>query len=70
MVREDPALERASQLGLPLPWEPLDPSQGSRYAPRWNDAANSYRSLEIMGLPEKEVGVRQPVFLPVHRILR
>ena len=70
MIRDNPALERASQLGLPLPWEPLDSAQGNRYAPRWNDAANSYRSLEIMALPDKEVGVRQQVYLPVHRILR
>jgi len=70
MIRDNPALERASQLGLPLPWEPLDSSQGNRYAPRWNDAANSYRSLEIMGLPEKEVGIRQQVYLPVHRTFR
>jgi hypothetical protein len=44
----NPALYRASQLGLPIPWEPLDPSQGARYEPRWNDAANSHRSLLLM----------------------
>ena len=70
MIRDNPALERASQLGLPLPWEPLDSAQGNRYAPRWNDAANSYRSLEIMGLHQKEVGIRQQVYLPVQRILQ
>src|SRR5437870_9598530 len=70
MLNDEPQLARASQLGLPLPWEPLDAKQGNRYEPRWNDAANSYRSLFLMGLPERPVGVRQKVFLPVHRMLK
>jgi alpha-N-arabinofuranosidase len=70
MIKEEPALARASALGLPLPWEPLDYGQGARYEPRWNDAANSFRSLLIMALPGKETGVRQKVYLPVHRVLR
>jgi len=36
MVKADPELNRASEMGLPLPWEPLRYDQGSRYAPRWN----------------------------------
>ena len=67
---DEPYLVRASELGLPLPWEPLDYSQGNRYEPRWNDAANSYRSIFVMGLPDKEVGIRQKVYLPVHRTLQ
>ena len=67
MIGDEPQLVRASELGLPLPWEPLDAKQGNRYEPRWNDAANSYRSLFLMGLPDKQVGVRQKVYLPVHR---
>ncbi len=63
----NPALYRAGDLGLPVPWEPLDQAQGARYEPRWNDAANSYRSLVIMSLPERETGIRQAVYLPVHR---
>lgn len=70
MIEERPELARSSQLGLPLPWEPLDFQQGSRYEPRWNDAANSYRSLLLMGLPEEQVGIRQRVYLPIHRVLR
>lgn len=70
MIRDEPQLVRASELGLPLPWEPLDAKQGNRYETRWNDAANSYRSLFLMGLPDKPVGVRQKVYLPVHRTLR
>jgi alpha-N-arabinofuranosidase len=69
MVTQRPELTQASQLGLPLPWQPLH-SQGSRYEPRWGDAANSYRSLLIMALPDKETGVRQAVYPPVHRVLR
>jgi alpha-N-arabinofuranosidase len=69
ILAQEPMLARSSELGLPLPWEPLDYEQQNRYAPRWNDAANSYRSLLVMGLPDKEVGVRQKVYLPVHRTL-
>ena len=67
-VEEEPALAESSQLGLPLPWQPLH-AHGSRYEPRWGDAANSSRSLLIMGLPDEETGVRQAVYMPVHRIL-
>ena len=69
MLHERPELRRASQLGIPLPWEPLDQAQGARYLPVWGDAANSSRSLLIMSLPGKEVGIRQMVYLPVHREL-
>ena len=69
-IEREPALGAASRLGLPLPWEPLDSKQGSRYEPRWGDAANSFRSLLVMALPGKQSGVRQQVYLPVHRVLR
>ncbi len=70
MLTEEPALARASQLALPLPWEPLDVTEGNRYEPRWGDAANSWRSLEILGVPGRETGIRQQIFLPIHRELR
>jgi len=70
MLTQRPELLQSSNLGLPLPWEPLDSAQGSRYEPRWGDAANSARSLLIMALPGKQTGVRQEVYLPVHRVLR
>lgn len=70
MLREDPSLMQASELGLPLPWEPLDYAQGNRYETRLNEAANSYRSVLLMALPGKETGIRQRVYLPVHRVLR
>lgn len=70
MFQTRPELLRASDLTLPLPWEPLYSSQGARYAPEWNDAANSSRSLLLMGMPDQQTGIRERVFLPVHRILR
>jgi alpha-N-arabinofuranosidase len=69
MVKAQPQLNRSSEIALPLPWEPLQYAQGSRYAPQWNDAANSYRSLLLMALPDKLTGIRQEVYLPVHRVL-
>ncbi len=66
-LRANPALVQSSGMGLPVPWEPLEVRQGWRYESRWGDAANSSRSLLIMALPERETGVRQEVFLPVHR---
>lgn len=70
MAEQEPALVRASALGLPAPWEPLDQAQGNRYEPRWGDAANSSRSLLLMALPGAETGVRQQVHLPAHRVLK
>ena len=68
MIQNTPGLQRGADVGLPLPWEPLDGKQGMRYEPRWGDAANSARSLLVMGLPGQETGVRQRVYLPVHRV--
>src|SRR5437879_8327826 len=69
MLAEETTLARSSELSLPIPWEPLDYAQGARYAPQWGDAANSQRSLLLMALSQKETGVRQKVYLPVHRTL-
>ncbi len=69
MVDQQPELKRASALGLPLPWEPLDPAEGNRYEPHYGDAANSWRSLEIISVPGKPTGILQKVYLPVHRTL-
>jgi alpha-N-arabinofuranosidase len=68
MLEEEPELVRASQLGLPLPWEPLNAKQGNRYEPHAGDAANSTQSLLLMGLPGQQTGIKQKVYLPVHRI--
>jgi alpha-N-arabinofuranosidase len=67
MIADDPQLTRASNLGLPLPWEPLDAHEGNRYEPRRGDAANSWQSLGIFGIPGQETGIRQEIFLPVQR---
>ena len=64
-----PGLREASALGLPTPWEPLDPAQGARYTPIRGDAANSAQSMLLMSLPGKEVGLLQQIYLPTHREL-
>jgi alpha-L-arabinofuranosidase len=69
MLKENPALIRASELGLPLPWEPLDSAQGNRYEVRYGDAANSWRSLVVIGVPGQPTGIRQEVYLPAQRTL-
>jgi alpha-N-arabinofuranosidase len=70
MIREHPSLSRSSSLALPLPWEPLNPSQGNRYEPHRGDAANSWQSLEVMGIPGEQTGILQEVYLPVQRELK
>lgn len=60
------AFRQASALGLPLPWLPLRKS-GMRYERRWGHRANSNRSLDLMGIPGQEVGIRQTVYLPIER---
>lgn len=61
--------ETSTRMGLPLPWLPLRDQEGMRYEPRWGHAANSNRYLYLMGLTDREVGVRQTVYLPVEREL-
>jgi alpha-L-arabinofuranosidase len=70
MIKDRPELAKSSDMALPLPWEPLDEAQGARYAPEWNHAANSSRSLLLMALPSQQTGVRQKVYLPTHRIAK
>ncbi|MDR5730166.1 MAG: hypothetical protein RB191_22365, partial [Terriglobia bacterium] len=69
MLSAEPSLVEASNLALPLPWEPLDVHQGMRYEPHYGDAANSWRSLEVIGVPSQPTGIKQKVYLPVHRTL-
>jgi len=69
IIHDRPELAVSSELALPLPWEPLDRSEGARYAPEWDDAANSSRSLLLMSLPNQLTGVRQRVYLPAYRTL-
>ena len=69
MLQAEPELVQASGLGLPLPWLPLEVLQGNRYELRYGDAANSSRSLELMGVAGQQTGVVQRVYLPVQREL-
>ena len=65
LVHERPELVESSSLGLPLPWEPLNAKQGNRYEPRWGNAANSWRSLMVMGVTGQPTGIKQQVYLPI-----
>lgn len=65
MIKGHPELARASSMALPLPWEPLDYTQGSRYAPESDHPANSQQSLLLMALPDQQTGIRQEVYLPL-----
>jgi alpha-N-arabinofuranosidase len=67
MLHEDPELRRAGELGLPLPWEPLDPRQGNRYEVHYGAAANSWQSLQIFAVPGQPTGIKQKVYLPIER---
>jgi alpha-N-arabinofuranosidase len=59
---------QSTRFNLPLPWLPLR-SAGRRYELRSGNAANSASFLYVMGLPDREVGIRQPVYLPLEREL-
>jgi alpha-N-arabinofuranosidase len=67
MLRERPELRHASDLALPLPWQPLDPNQGNRYEVHCGDAANTWQSLRIFSVPGQPTGIKQQVYLPIHR---
>jgi alpha-N-arabinofuranosidase len=69
MLHERPELRRSSDLAVPLPWEALDPRQGNRYALQYGDTANSWRSLRIFAVPGEPTGIKQRVYLPIHRTL-
>ena len=67
MLHERPELRRAGDLGLPTPWEPLDEHQGNRYEIHYGDAANSWQSLRVFGVPGEPTGIKQLIYLPIHR---
>jgi alpha-N-arabinofuranosidase len=67
MLQERPELRHASDLGLPVPWEPLDAHQGNRYEVHYGNAVNSWQSLRIFAVPGAPTGIKQKVYLPVHR---
>jgi alpha-N-arabinofuranosidase len=70
MFRTQPELIQSSnKFALPLPWLPLDPREGRRFTVHYGNAANSWQSLEMMGVPGYDVGIMQEVYLPVQRTL-
>ncbi len=62
------AFRQSTRFNLPLPWLPLRPA-GRRYELRSGKAANSVSYLYVMGLPPREIGIRQSIYLPVEREL-
>jgi alpha-N-arabinofuranosidase len=70
LFREQPELiESTNQTGIPLPWQPLNMAAGNRFELHVGDAANSWQSLEILGTPSQQTGIKQKVYLPVQRVL-
>src|ERR1039457_2126675 len=67
MLHDNPELAPAGDLALPLPWEPLDQHQGNRYEVHYGDAANPWQSMRIFGVPGGHTGIKQKVYLPIHR---
>lgn len=68
MFRNQPELIDSSDgTGIPLPWQPLNRAAGNRYELHVGDAANSWQSLEILGIPDQLTGIMQRVYLPVPR---
>jgi alpha-N-arabinofuranosidase len=68
MFRDQPELiDSSDTTGIPLPWQPLDRNAGNRYELQVGDAANSWQSLELMGMPGQLTGIMQRVYLPVPR---
>ena len=71
MFRDQPELiDSSDETGIPLPWEPLNSAAGNRYELHTGNAANSWQSLEVMGIPGQPTGIRQRVYLPVPRAWR
>lgn len=69
MFRDQPELIASSDnTGIPLPWQPLNSAAGNRYELHVGQAANSWQSLEVMGLPGQLTGIMQRVYLPVPRV--
>ena len=70
LFRDQPELiESTNETGIPLPWQAVDEAAGNRFELHVGDAANSWQSLEILGTPNQQVGIRQKVYLPVQREL-
>lgn len=68
IFRDQPELiESTNSTGIPIPWQPLNRAAGNRYELHVGDAANSWQSLEIMGVPGQLTGIMQRVYLPVPR---
>jgi len=71
LLHNDPALTHLGFIrGLPLPWLPWNANAGNRYETHVGNAANSYQSMELLGVPGAAVGLMQHVYVPVQRTRR
>jgi len=71
IYRDQPELiESSNQTGIPIPWAPLNAAAGNRYELHVGEAANSWQSLEIMGVPGQLTGIAEKIYLPVPRALK
>jgi alpha-L-arabinofuranosidase len=68
IYRDQPDMVDSSDgTGIPFPWGPLNPAAGNRYELHAGDVANSWQSLEIIGVPNPLTGIAERVYLPVPR---
>jgi len=68
IFKDEPELiQSTNQTGIPIPWQALSRAAGNRYELHVGRAANSWQSLEIMGVPGELTGIKQRVYLPVPR---
>lgn len=64
---EPELIQSTNQTGIPIPWQALNKAAGNRYELHVGHAANSWQSLEVMGVPGELTGIKQRVYLPVPR---
>jgi alpha-N-arabinofuranosidase len=68
IFKDEPELvQSTNQTGIPIPWQALNKAAGNRYELHVGHAANSWQSLEVMGVPGELTGIKQRVYLPVPR---
>ncbi len=71
IYRDQPELiESSNSTGIPIPWQSLNNAAGNRFELHVGSAANSWQSLEIMGVPDELTGIMQRIYLPVPRTFR
>ncbi len=68
IFKDEPELiQSTNQTGIPIPWQAFNRNAGNRYELHVGHAANSWQSLEVMGVPGELTGIKQRVYLPAPR---